>query len=271
MKNILNILTIFLVCNYSSAQEIDKENESTFKEIVEASYSPKQSGELSRENALNQKSDKKEIYNEKGVLIEYWKYEVDGTIYEKTKLSKNENGKLIKSSTFDSEGNLKRYITTEFDENGNIVFYRIYNSKDELTSIQENQYDGNKNIISMSNTASNRTFKTTSKYNSKNQLIEETDFQPDGAIKDVRTFKYDEKDNEVESDLTRPNGDYTKFISEYDRNKNMKIQIWYDTDGNQTHQTSFTYEYDNNDNWITKKRYSNGELGYVWERKIDYN
>lgn len=167
---------------------------------------------------------------------------------------------------------MKRYTTTEFDKKGNIAFYRTYNLKEELTTIQENQYDANRNIISMSNTnvASNRTFKTISKYNSKSQLIEETDFKPDGSVKDIRTYKYDEKGNETESDLTRPDGDYTKFISEYDGNKNMKIQNWYDVNGNQKHQTSFTYEYDNNGNWITKKRYSNGELGYVWERKIEY-
>lgn len=273
MRNILNILAIFLICNYSSAQEIDTEKVPTIKEIVQASYSAKRSGELSREDALKQKPDRKEIYNQKGIVIEYWQYETDGTIYEKTILSKDENGKLIKSSTFDSEDNLKRYSTTELDKKGNIIFFRNFSPTDEPTTIQENQYDSSDNIISIASTTvkSNNTFKTIKIYNFQNQLVEETDLGSDGSIKDVRTFKYDENNNEVESDLTKSDGDYTKFVSEYDVNKNMTVQKWYDKEGNQKHQTSFTYEYDNHNNWITKKRYSNGELGIVWERTIEYN
>lgn len=273
MRKILNILTIFLICNYSYTQEIDTEKEPTFKEIVEASYSAKRSGELLREDALKQKTNRKEIYNPKGIIIEYWQYETDGTIYEKTILTKNGNGKLIKRTTFDSKGNIKNSSKTEIDKNGNIVFFRNFDSQDKPISIQENQYDSSGNIVSISSksVSSNNTFKTIKKYNSKSQLIKETDLNYDGSIKDVRTFKYGKNNNEVESDLTRPNGDYTKFISEYDENKNMTIQKWYDKEGNQKHQTSFTYEYDNHNNWITKKRFSNGELGIVWERTIEYN
>ena len=271
-KNILNILTIFLVCYYSPAQETNKEKESTFKKIIEASYSSKRSGVLTREKTLNQKINKEQFYNEQGVLTEYWRYEVDGTIYEKTVLTKNNDGKLIKSITSNKSGNLKKYTTTEFDNNQNIIEYKTYNSEDKLTSIQKNEYDANENKVSMSNISikSNRTFKTTYEYNSKNELIKEIDFKPDGTIKDTRVFKYDENGNEIESELTRPNGDYTKFISEYDDLNNMTVQNWYDNKGKQKHQTSFTYVYDEKNNWITKKRYSNDELGYVWERQIEY-
>ena len=228
---------------------------------------------MTREDALAQKLDKKEIYNKKGVLTEYWKYEIDGTVYEKIKIAKNESGKLVKRTTFDGEGKLKSYVSTEFDEKENIIRFRTYNANDELTSMQENHYDSSGNTISRSNTsiASNKTYKTTSKYNSQNQLIEETDFNPDGLMRDIRTFKYDEKGNEFESDLTRANGDFTKFVSQYDKVNNITSQYWYDNEGNQKHWNSFSYVYDKHNNWITKKRYTNGELGYVWERKIEYN
>jgi hypothetical protein len=272
MKTIFNLLVFGLILSCSSTKNIQKENTNTFKTITEASYSSKRSGELTREKALNQKINRKEIYNEQGNLIEYWRYETDGTIYEKTKLTKKKEGKLIKSITFDKNGNLKKDTATVFDKNGKIIEYKTYNSDDELISLQKNEYDTNGNRISLtnSNVKSNRTFKTTNEYNSKNQQIKETDFKPDGTIKDVRTYKYDTKGNEIESELSRPNGDYTKFISTYNEQNHILTQYWYDKDGKQKHSNNWEYNYDKNNNWITKKRFSKGELGYVWERQIEY-
>ena len=272
MKKIISILIIGLTISCSTTKNIQQKEGLNVKTIYEASYSAKRSGEMIRETALKDKADRMEIYDENGNLVEYWKYETDGTIYEKTKLEKDNNGKLLRSETFDNTSKLKRYLETEFDSNGNIQFYRTYNSEKELTSIQENQYDKNGNVILVSSTtiSSNRTFKTESKYNSKNQLIEGIDYKPDGTLRDTRTFKYDESGNEIESELTRPNGDFTKFISTYDKHTNILTQYWFDRDGNQKHWNNWEYNYDKNENWITKKRFSKGELGYVWERKIEY-
>jgi hypothetical protein len=272
MKSILNLIVFGLIFSCSSTKNVEKENTNTFKTITEASYSLKRSGELTREKALSQKISKKEIYNAQGDLVGYWQFETDGTIYEKTKLIKNKEGKLIKSITFDKDGNLKKYTKTEFDNNGDIIEYKSYNSDDELISLQRNEYDTKGNLISMTNTSvkSNRTFKTINEYNSKNQLTKETDFKPDGTLKDTRTYKYDTKGNEIESELTRPNGDYTKFISTYNERNNILTQYWYDKDGKQKHWNNWEYNYDKNDNWITKKRFSKGELGFVWERQIEY-
>ena len=273
MKILINTIILILIFSHSSTKDSKTSKKSTFKSITQASYSAKRSGDLTRKQAFDKNLDRKSFYDEKGELIEYWKYERDGSIYQKIKLEKNQQGKLIVSRLYDKKGNLKSYTNTEFDSYGNIVEYKTYNKSNELTSLQNNKYDSNGNVVSMLRTsiASNRTFKTTSKYNSKNQLIEETDFKPDGSVKDIRTFKYDYKGNEVESDLTKPNINYTKFISKYDKNNNIISQHWYREDGSQKHWNSFSYVYDDNDNWITKKRYSNGELGYVWERKIEYN
>jgi len=272
MKIILNLLVFGLILSCSSTKNIKKENTNTFKTITEASYSSKRSGELTRKKALNQKVNRKEIYNVQGDLIEYWRFENDDTIYEKTKLTKNKEGKLIKSITFDKDGNLKKLTTTEFDENGKIIEYKTYNSDNELIFLQKNEYDtkGNQIALTKSSVKSNRTFKTTNEYNSKNQKIKETDFKSDGIIKGIRTYRYDTKGNEIESELTRPNGDYTKFISTYNERNNILTQYWYDKDGKQKHWNNWEYSYDKNDNWITKKRFSKGELGYIWERQIEY-
>ncbi|BAX79064.1 hypothetical protein ALGA_0675 [Labilibaculum antarcticum] len=272
MKIIFSLFVLGFIFSCSSTKNTNKENSKMFNTILEASYGSKQSGALVREIALNQESSRKEFYDEQGVLVEYWSYEVDATLYEKTKLITNKDGEVIKSTTYDKDGNLEKYTTSEFDNNGKIIESRTFNSKDELISTQKNKYDINGNQISMSNTISesNITFKTTNEYNSRNQKSKEIEFEPDGRIKNTRTFTYDRKGNEIESELIRPNGEYTKFISEYDRANNITIQKWYDKEGKQIHQTSFEYVYDENNNWITKKRYSDGKLGFVWERQIEY-
>ncbi|RKN78473.1 hypothetical protein [Ulvibacterium marinum] len=272
MKVLLYLLTLGFVLSCSTTKNLRDENNKLFKAIAEAEYSAKRKGELTREEALK-KLSKRKFYDNQGILVGYWNYELDGTIYEQTKLLKNKKHKLIKSSTYDSQGNLKRYIITESDEKGNIIVYRTFDSNHKAISIQKNEYDSNENVISMSRTSvtANKSSKTSSKYNSKNQLIEKTEYKPDGSIKDVRTYKYDKTGNEIESDLRRPNGYYTRFISEFDQNNNLTIQNWYDESGKQTHRTSFSHEYDKNNNWITRKRYSNGKLGYVWERIIEYH
>jgi len=254
-KIILSFLILGLNFPCTAQDKISKEDKLNFKTITEASYSAKRSGELLRKDAFSQNLDKKEIYDDKGNLIEIWKNEVDGTIYQKIKLLKNNEGKLVKSSTYDKNDNLKRYTTTKFNYKGKIVEYKTFNSNDKLTYLQNNEFDSRGNLVLIigKNIISNRIYKTTSEYNAKNLMIKETDFKTDGSIRDVRTFKYDEKGNGIESELTRPNGDYTKFISEFDKNDNLTVQNWFDKDGKKKHQTSFVYIYDRNNNWITKK------------------
>ncbi len=167
---------------------------------------------------------------------------------------------------------MKKYYITTIDKNGNVTEFKNYNSENELVYLQKNEYDINGNVISRTtkSTKSEKVYKTELIYNSKNEVVKKIKYNTDGTIKDTRTYKYDENGNEIESELIRSNGNYTKFISEYDNFNNLIAHNWYDKDGNQDHQTTFEYTYDAQENWITKKRFSNGELGFIWERKIEY-
>nr|WP_172441773.1 hypothetical protein [Formosa algae] len=51
---------------------------------------------------------------------------------------------------------------------------------------------------------------------------------------------------------------------------NRIIQNSFDKQGKLRRQISFEYVYDDNGNWITNKRSSNGELNMVCERQIEY-
>ena len=243
------------------------------KKIIQASYSAKRTAEMPRDSALTDDHlERYDIYNDNEEVIEYGKYDGEGNIYEVTKIQKDQDGNPLKGIIYDSKGNSKKYYTTEIDKNGNVSEFKNYNLENELVYLQKNEYDANGNVTSRTsgNPKLDKIFKTELEYNSDNKVIKKIKYNSDGTVKDTRTYKYDVNGNEIESELFKSNGDYTKFISEYDNLNNLTIQNWYDKEGKQKHQTSFEYTYDIQGNWITKKRFSNGELGFVWERKIEY-
>ena len=220
----------------------------------------------------NDHLERYDMYDVNEKIIEYGQYDGEGNIYEVTKIQKDQSGNPIKGTIYDSKGNLKKYYTTIIDKNGNVAEFKNYNIENELVYLQKNEYDTNGNVTSRTggNPKSDKVFKTELEYNSNNEVIKKIKYNSDKTVKDTRTYAYDVNGNEIESELFKSNGDYTKFISEYDKLNNLTIQNWYDKEGKQKHQTSFEYTYDNQENWITKKRFSNGELGFVWERKIEY-
>ena len=102
-------------------KELKNTSKPIFKSITEASYSAKRDGEISRDAALKNKINHITIYDKKGNLIEQFAFETDGSLYEKTILSRNKKGKLLKGIKSNAEGKLKQYWTTEFDKKGNII------------------------------------------------------------------------------------------------------------------------------------------------------
>jgi hypothetical protein len=270
-----NIFLFTLVLIYSTSAIIAQSTEQRIKikKTIQASYSAKGTTEMPRDSAFTSiHLERYHVYDDNETIIEYGQYDGEGNIYEVTKIQKDQNGKPLKGTIYDSKGNLKKYYTTVIDKNGNVTEFKNYNSENELVYLQKSEFDTNGNVTSRTgnNPKSDKVYKTELEYNSKNEIVKKIKYNSDGTIKDTRTYKYDINGNEIESELFRSNGDYTKFISKYDDFNNLTVQNWYDKEGNQNHQTSFKYTYDNHENWITKKRFSNSELGFIWERKIEY-
>jgi len=167
---------------------------------------------------------------------------------------------------------LKSYWTSSYNSNGNLIEVKTYDSQNNLTNIQLNKYDeyGNKIEMLLKKPESENGWKYVYKYNFDNKKIEQLRYKPDGSLKDKRTYSYDENGNENLQVKFNPDGSFTKFVSEYDEMDNMTVQNWFNEQDEQKHQTSFEYVYDKNGNWTSKRRSSNGELGMVWERLIEY-
>ena len=243
------------------------------KMVKEISYRVQDGKLKKRKDLFNSNISSYMVYDKNEKIIETGKYERDGSIYEKVFYERNENGKAIKALKKNSENEIKSYWTYEYDSNQNAIEVNTYNSENILTKIQSNKYDENGNNIEMILKApeSENGWKYVYKYNSDNKKIEQFRYKPDGSIKDRRTYNYNNDGNEFEQFQHKPDGTIMKYVSEYDEMDNLINHTWYDEQGNQTHQTSYEYVYDENGNWITKKSSSKGVLSMVYERQIEYH
>lgn len=277
MKKIKYLILIILLIQFACKTKksfVKSDTGQTIKSTKVLLFKPdspiSQAIDSNRDSVLTVRFDIYKIYNKYGKIMKTEKFEKDGKMWEQRIIIRDENGKFQKGLKNNSKNELKEYWTIKTDKKGNVIQSKTHNNNDELTNIQESKYDTKGNNISFVNKSLkyNNIFKTIYEYNSKNELVKRIKYK-NNTLKDERTYKYDNKGNEIEQYLYR-DGSITKYISEYDKMNNILESYWFNENGEQTHQTSFIYVYDKYGNWLTKKRSSNGVLSLIWERKIEY-
>lgn len=270
MKSIVLSIVSLLITISAFSQNDEK----SIKTISIAQYSPTRSGNMPREEALRTKLNQIKLFDEQGNLVEYQELNPSNkqvrSLYRYLDY-KDETPTLIE--VYNNTNQLTASTKQILNSFNKIDTSYTYLANNELKGIQINQYDINNNLICRidSSFKYNRTLKWEYEYNGRNEMITRVAFDKEGEIRDTRSYKYDEKGQEYESDLTRANGDYTLFKSMYNSNGDMTDNIWYDKEGLINNHTKFKYVYDKYGNWITKKRSSGKEeANYIWERKIEY-
>ena len=219
-----NILLFILICSTSAIIAQSKQQKFKIKKTIQAQYSAKRTPEISSGTIFTSKHlERYDVYDDNEKIIEYGQYDGQGNIYEITKIQKDQNGNPLKGTINDSKGNLKKRYTTVIDKNGNVTEFKNYNAGNELIYLQKSEFDTNGNVTSRtgSNPKSGKVFKTGFVYNSKNEMVKKIKYNSDGEIQDTRTYKYDNDGNEIEAELFKSNGNYTKFISKYDDFNNL--------------------------------------------------
>lgn len=275
-KPIKYILLLGILISFSGMNLIAQSTKDSLKPKIkmtkEVLYKV-ENGELKRrENLFDSYISSYMIFDKYEKVIESGQYESDGSLYEKTFYERNEKGDALKATKKNSSDEIKSYWTYEYDSNNHMIEVKTYDSKNNLINIQSNKYDDNGNNIEMllKSPESENGWKYVYKYNFDNKKIEQFRYNPDGSLKERRTYSFDKDGNENVEIKFNPDGSYTKFMSEYDKKNNLTVQNWLNEQDEQTHQTSFEYVYDENGNWITKKRSSKSVLSMVWERQIEY-
>lgn len=234
-------------------------------------------------------------YNNSNQLIESIEYNSDGSFSVKHIYKYDINAKLIELKSFRTDGSTYNHLTYKYDRNGrevesnNFASYSrhlpsktttIYNDMD---LIQKIEYDFKGKLITIQNYTNNR-------------ITDRKDFTSNGDLNLITIFKYDRngvivnshtKDtlgkttekiiyNYKKSKLTEEityNGSseiIEKHVLNYDKNENIILDNYYNYTSNFTLEQIFTYEYNNQGDWIKKISYKNGLLYSKTERKIEY-
>lgn len=192
-------------------------------------------------------------YNEKGVLESRWVR------------SYRKDGKYISGIGFDSNGNLlgeqinkyndKGNLTEEIEKGNNIIktTYK-YDSNDNL--IEEGYYKNNK-LLS----------KQISKYDKNNNELEWAKYNSDGTLNKKIMYKYDILGNKIERQEWGELGLFKeKNIYTYDLRGNKSTEISEYKDGSFYKEI---FKYNENDKVIEKTGYPNGKMGTKWTYKYD--
>jgi len=262
----LSLVVLFLFCSCSISKRGIEPNGPTFKTIRVASYAVEKWGELDRVLALKDRLVRIEYYNEKGFLIQYIKYDLDGSLYETTHLQKNDQGTLLSGVSLDVYGDTSRYWITNLNKEGRIVRQQTFNGEGDLMYTQSSSYDdlGNEIVRKWDDLEYRFT------YNTKGQVVKEISNSTRSGYNYIQRFRYDDEGNLIEAHQLKSDGTWTNSLAEYDTYNNQIQTVEYNAIGEQISRTSYDYTYDRFGHWLTRNRRVDGVLEEVEERGIEY-
>lgn len=270
----VKILGLILINCFVFLSAYSQVGEQKIKTISNAEYSPSRSGNLTMEEALRSKQSSFQIFDENENLIKYQEFNPSTKEIYRTYKYLNYKGKIATLiNSFNDEDELTGYTNQIINSKNSIDTSYSFSPNDEITGVQIYYYDSSGNMTGRidSSLTYQRTLKWEYEFNDNKEMTKRIAYDKDGKLRDTRTYKYNPKGEEYESDLTRANGDFTLFKSEYNEFGDLTDNIWYDKEGVKKNHTEFEYEYDNFGNWIIKKRFRDGEVNYIWVREIEYH
>ena len=177
----------------------------------------------------------------------------------KTTFTHNSNGNIEKEIRFDTNQNvLKTSLEYKYNSDGSYQTIAKYYFEDGTIWHQDNcTYNSKNQIIEKQNEKD----KTLYFYTNDNLVKEE--HYTKGQLKETKLYKY-RYDGLLLNETQIADGKTESFSIEYDDFGNeTKV-----SEGNES--DTFTYEYDNQNNWIKKSKYDGGNVSYVTTRQIAY-
>ena len=188
-------------------------------------------------------------------------------LYEQIDSYFNEHGYLTKENKRYNSSNVFSYEkrTFQHDEQNNIIELnyetdsRFGKSKGKTTYKYDSK--GNKLEENWYNSKGELEYKYTYKYDSKGNKVEKNSYNSEEKLKERIVYKYDAKGNEVETIGYDSEGKFEgKIVYEYDDKGNKIAEIQYNSEGK--FGEKFIYEYDIKGNKIA-------EIWYNSEEKIE--
>ena len=214
----------------------------------------------------------KRVFNRKGKLIEWNSFNslLSSEVFRKYKL--NKNGEWESSEIINSNGKILNMIY-EYNSNNNLISIKTYENT-MLIKAQKIVFDdvGNIKETILNEIDKNLEFRIFSVFNDKGKLLERTIHDKNNHIKERRSFHYDNNGKEIENIVNYGDNNEVKIILEYDKinNNNISVRKHYNKTGKLIKKIEFEYTYDDFNNWVIKKKKTDGVITSILEREIEY-
>lgn len=193
---------------------------------------------------------------------------LEEAVEENSKMTFSSDKKLEELILYNREGETRQILKTVNDtiveiytQDGDLISRLISENKEYPTLITA--YDFNGDVI----------FKTISKYNSDNLVIEESDYDEEGNLEKKVAYEYDSKDRVLQKRYS--------ISKRYERHQEVQVKYEYykeddiksakfDSNGESV-LFEYKYERDKEGNWIKRIDYINNRIAFIVQREILYN
>jgi len=234
-----------------------------------------QEGILLRKSTFNSKANleskilfKYDVNNNNIACIAY---HANGSLVSKTINKFDSENKLVESHEFDAREKIIRKKTARYDSAG----YRIVTTYElthrKLVKTLEGFFDKNENNIANYYFSDDELQRNEIKqFDLSGNLLETIQYYPLTNEQVIIRYKYDQRNNEVESVVLKNHLVTTKTIFRYDERNNLTEKSCYGVQGTLEGQHKFVYEYDAAGNWIKRINIFNDRPTSVLRRQIVY-
>lgn len=186
-------------------------------------------------------------YDSKGNQIQGEKFDAKGKLLSKYQYNYNKKGKLTEEVWFDTDGKVLSKLAYKYRKKG-----RVQETKNLLPDL-------------------NSPIEWIAEFDKSGKLIREKTIYANPKLNTSSTYKFDRNDNPIEDSFYVENGKldlrYTHFYDEKGMLTGGTIES---SEGISENTFSYSYHYDEKENWTEQKQYENGKTRLIIKRDYTY-
>lgn len=211
------------------------------------------------------------LFDEYGYFQQYESYDTLGIVTKK-EIGKKENGDCLSLLEIYRNDTLSWTNQYSYDVKNKELEDKRINNKNMLVNVMKIKFKslGKPIEITVYDAQGKKKSRNTIEYNDENMPTLELSYDENDKIKDTYTYRYDKKENSCE--FTNKSEEYPEYnygtFEKYNE-KGDVVEYRY-TSKNTSSQTTSTYEYDSDGNWVKKTQIRNGKPELIVKRTIEY-
>lgn len=216
--------------------------------------------------------DKEVFLYENGKKIEKQKYDDRQNLVDKTGYKYNDKNQISEELYFNGKPVIQSRLLIEYDDNGNKITETYYDKDSKIISKTTSVYNSSNQLLNSKTVTSDGTLDTElfRTYDDKNRLIAKGSFEQFDNSNNKDVFEYDANDNTTSWKVYKNEKLVASTSYKYDVKNNLVLELVTSPEGKELSKKTIEYTYDENSNWITRKT-TLDKLVLLTSRKIEFH